>query len=194
MTRALTLCSLLLLPLSACDDAAFDLVESADRPSAIPDPPDAPLPDTCEVYCGEYRVACESHFGYASVSECEALCGYWEADEHADCRFDVLDDIAEDAVESLAVGCADAGRDSEVCGSAYVVTCDRYCDELRTVCNEEGTFEASFESREKCQAWCDGEPLYGEAHSIECRLGAMESVAAPPDCQAAAPDTSCKSG
>ena len=192
MKRALTLCSLLLLPTSACDDAAFDLVESADRPSAIPDPPDALVLEGCELYCADYRVTCESDFGYASVSECEALCGYWEADEHSECRFDILDDIAQGAVESLAAGCAEAGPDSEACGSAYVITCDRYCDELRDVCSDDGTFEASFESREKCQAWCDGEPLYGDDDSIECRLGAMESVAAPPDCEAAAPGTTCK--
>jgi len=192
MMRALTLCSLLLLPMSACDDAAFNLVESADRPSAIPDPPDAPLVPTCEFYCADYRLACDSHFGYASVSECEALCGYWEADKDFDCRFAVLDEIADGAVEVLEAGCAAAGPYSEECGSGYVITCDRYCDELRTVCTEDGTFEASFESREECQAWCDEEPLFGDDKSIECRLGAMESLAAAPDCEAAAPDNGCK--
>jgi len=193
MTRALTLCSLLLLPMSACDDAALDLVESADRPSAIPDPPDVPVVERCELYCADYRDTCGSeNFGYGSLSECEALCGYWETDKDSDCRFEVLDDIAEGAAISLKMGCVDAGPDSEACGSGYVVTCDRYCDELRAVCNEDGSFEASFESLEKCQAWCDGEPLYGDHDTIECRLGAMESVAAPPDCEAASPDTTCK--
>ncbi|MGH1347347.1 MAG: hypothetical protein ACRBN8_37645 [Nannocystales bacterium] len=193
MMRALTLCSLLLLPMSACDDAAFDLVESAERPSPIPDPPDASVLDTCELYCSEYRVACGSeHFGYASLSECESLCGYWEAEEDSDCRLEALHEIAGGTVKSLAETCADAGPDSDTCGSAYVVTCPRYCDEFRATCGGEGSFDDAFESREKCLAWCDGEPLHRDDDSISCRLGALESVAAPPDCVAASPDTSCK--
>lgn len=193
MTRALTLCSLLLLPLSACDDAAFDLVETADRPPAIPDPPSASSHDGCELYCSDYLSICGSeYFGYSSVSACEALCGYWESEEDSVCRFDTLEAIAQHEVESLELACAEAGPDSEACGSAYVVTCDRYCDAFWTECADEGSFEASFESPEKCRAWCEGEPVFGDDDSIECRLGVLESVAAPPDCQAASPGASCK--
>ena len=191
--RALPLCSLLLLPLSACDEAAFDLVETADRPSAIPDPPGASVLESCALYCADYLSVCGSdQFSYGSVSECETLCGYWEAEEDSACRVGILDDINARAVESFEIACADAGPDSEACGSGYVVTCDRYCDELRSTCNEDGTYEASFESRGKCLSWCEGEPLPGDHDSIECRLGALESVAAPPDCETAAPDASCK--
>lgn len=192
MTRALTLCSLLLLPLSACDDAAYDLVESADRPSAIPDPPAAPLPEVCELYCSEHRDTCGSvDFGYASVPDCEALCGYWTKEDTI-CRLDVLEEFVDGAAESVDVACADAGPDSEPCGSAYVVTCDRYCDEFRAVCHEEGSFDASFESPQKCRTWCGGEPMFGAEDTIECRLGALEpSVAGPADCEAASPDTTC---
>lgn len=193
MTRALTLCSLLLFPLSACDDAAYDLVETADRPAPIPDPPDATILEGCELYCSDYFAACGGdNFGYSSMMECEDLCGYWETEEDSDCRFDVLADLAEHNVDSLESACADVGPDSEACGSGYVVTCDRYCDVFRATCSDAGSFEASFESREKCVAWCDGEPTFGDDDSIECRLGALESVAAPPDCEAATPGVSCK--
>ncbi|MBV1858443.1 MAG: hypothetical protein KUG77_08520 [Nannocystaceae bacterium] len=189
MMRALTLCSLLLLPLSACDDTAFDLVQTADRP-AIPDPPDV---EGCQFYCSDYRAACENEqFGYASVAECETVCGYWEAEEDSACRVDVLDDIAAHAVESLESACIEAGPDSDACGPGYVISCNRYCDEFRTACNDEGGFDAAFESPQKCLAWCDGERLLGDDDSIECRLGSLASLAAPPDCETASPGATCK--
>lgn len=196
MKRVLPLCSLLLLPLTGCDEvppAALDLAGSADRPTAIPDPI-GPVLDGCEVYCSDYLAACgEAYFGYASLSECASLCGYWETDEASTCRFDVLVDIALHEVDSPELACVEAGPDSDACGSAYVVTCERYCGEFRSTCSSGGdSFDASFESLEKCQEWCDAEVQAGEDDSIACRLGALTSWTSPPDCEAASPDVSCK--
>ncbi len=189
MMRALTLCSLLLLPMTACDDTAFELVEAAGGPAGIPDPPDVAPLDKCGEYCAQYLGECGVEgFGYTSVSHCESVCGYWESGQPLACRLDELDSIAED--DLLVLGCADAGPDSDACGSGYVVSCDRYCDEFRSACGDDDEFASAFESPEKCRAWCDGEPLTGD-HSIECRLSALEAIAAPLDCEAASPRSTC---
>lgn len=191
MMRALTLCSLLLLPLSACDDAALGLVDAADQPAAVPDPPELAPVEKCEAYCSDYLSDCgAAEFGYASISECETLCGYWESGDQLLCRFDTLEAIADDDIDSLEMACADAGPDSEACGSGHVITCDRYCVEFRATCSGDGEFEASFDSLEKCRTWCDDEPMAGD-NSIECRLGALEAMAAPADCEAASPQSTC---
>mgnify|MGYP000492083927 CR=1 FL=1 len=192
MKRVLSLCSLLLLPLAGCDvDTALDVAQAAGEP-AIPDPPTPGTPgsdDPCADYCGEYLATCGSeYFGYLSYDECEELCPYWEdleTDENlaAKCRRSALGDIDSENSASIEAGCYDAGPDSDLCGSAYVVTCERYCDLFGSECPTHG---AQFESPQKCQAWCDAETLEGAGDTIECRIDQLTSPFAPPRCDDAA--------
>ena len=76
MRRPLTLCSLLLLPLTACDpDVALKLAEHAETaPTPVP-PVDGA--DPCGTYCETYRDICGSeYYAYADYDECETLCAY----------------------------------------------------------------------------------------------------------------------
>ncbi len=193
MKRALTLCSLLMLPLAGCDaDVAFDLAEGAtQKPTAQP-----PTADPCDTYCSSFRETCGgAYFGYASYDECEQLCPYWDDPEAggnlaAKCRTGLLTDLDTEDPDELAAGCFDAGPDSEVCGSAYVVTCERYCDVFEEGC---GLHSASFESASKCLSWCDGEVLEGDGDTIECRLDWLTSLFAAASCADAGPDSgSCR--
>ena len=190
MRHVLPLCSLLLLPLAACDpEVALGLAEHVEA-SPIPVPPTTS--DPCGTYCEAYRDVCGSeYFAYADDDECETLCGYWEdpgtsENVQAECLAKVLrDDVSLDLGLTEDV-CADAGPDSPVCGSAYVVTCERYCDTFINTCASHTT---TFASEAKCRAWCGGETLEGAGDTIECRLDSLTTVLTSPSCADASPQS-----
>jgi hypothetical protein len=192
MRRALTLCSLLLLPLAGCDpDAAVGLAQhGVDRP--IPQPPvgEDLAEDPCSAYCEEYRDLCGEHFTYASPGECEELCPYWEDPDteenwSAECRSKALLSLDAGDPDSLRAGCDEAGTESDVCGPAYVITCDRYCDLYDAACGD----HSAFATEAKCMAWCGNETLEGDGDTVECRIGRLTSLFAPPSCADASPDS-----
>ncbi|MCR9164159.1 MAG: hypothetical protein ACE37F_24510 [Nannocystaceae bacterium] len=192
MRRALTLCSLLLLPLPGCDpDVAVDLAQHA-KARPTPEPPAGGDlgADLCASYCDEYRDLCSDQFTYASTSECAALCSYWEdADTEenwtAECRRKALWSLDAGDPESLSAGCHEAGTVSEVCGPAYVITCERYCDLYDAACGD----HSAFESEAKCLTWCGAETLEGEGDTVECRIDHLSGLAGP-SCADASPDSS----
>ncbi len=192
MKYALSLCSLLVLAASGCDPSVplFELAEHPEaRPSAKSDGGTETSEDLCAVYCGAYEAQCgDGSFPYASYDECETLCPYWEYDGEdnvaAKCRLEALGDPH---FATQAARCDAAGPDSSACGTAYVVTCERYCDLYEESCGGHGM---QFESGQKCLSWCEGETLDGPTgDTIECRLGWLTSPAAPPQCSAATPDS-----
>jgi hypothetical protein len=190
MRRALTLCSLLLLPLAGCDpDAAVGLAQHG-KSLPVPDPPEAGDmgEDLCMSYCDEYRDLCGDDFTYASNGECAALCGYWEASDPdnwtAECRRKALWSMDAGDPDSLSAGCHEAGTESDVCGPAYVITCERYCDLYDEACGD----HSAFETDAKCLAWCGAETLEGDGDTIECRIDRLTSFAGL-SCAEASPDS-----
>ena len=146
-------------------------------------------PTACEVHCAEYRATCGSDSHYASMDECETLCGYAETEDgnlSVKCRDDVLLDYEASNAEDI---CRDAGPDSETCGTAFIITCERYCDEYQETCSHAGD---GFESRTKCMTWCEDMPLAAETpgdDSIECRLDRLGASLFGPTCDDAGPKT-----
>ncbi len=194
MKRALPLCSLLLVSVAGCDtsDPLLELAEHVEAsPTVLGEGVPEESEDLCEVYCEDYRTECGDSFAYASYDACEVLCPYWETDEGdnlaAKCRLAALADTASTHAQT----CAEAGPDSEGCGTAYVTTCERYCDLYQSSCNGHGM---GFESAEKCETWCGSETLEGaEGDTIECRIGWLTSPFAPPQCDRAGMDsTACQ--
>jgi hypothetical protein len=192
MKRAISLCSLLLLPLLGCDSAltptALDLAQDVSRPDA--DPLEAP-DDYCASYCGDYTSICSNgYFTYDTLDDCEALCPYWENEdgdnEAVKCRLRALEDIDREDEAAVAQGCADAGAESALCGEAYVVTCDRYCGVFAESCPDDDAFADAAE----CQAYCHDTKLVDGTDTIECRLNALSSPVHPPLCASARPDSS----
>lgn len=196
MKSALPLCALLFLPLVACDPGygpeALDLVVgSEDRPEGVSDDGLDPE-DRCGHYCNEYRATCGSeHFAYASDAECQSLCPYWEDEDAAEnltakCRLEALGAIDLHDGSSVDKGCEQAGPDSATCGTAYVITCARYCDSFGDACGGGGDFADGA----ACEAWCAGVQLEGTGDTIECRMDYLGTLLTPPDCSDAGPDSS----
>lgn len=191
MRRALTLCSLLLLPLAGCDpELALGLAEHVET-TPTPEPPITGT-DPCGPYCEAYRDVCGSeYFAYESYDECEALCAYGADPEtgenpQAECRTKALLDETALELGQVEQVCADAGPDSAVCGTAYVVTCERYCDTFTNTC---ASHSSTFDSDAKCLAWCDGQTLEGAGDTIECRIDSLSPVFSSPSCADASPDS-----
>ncbi|MEM6290406.1 MAG: hypothetical protein AAGA54_04045 [Myxococcota bacterium] len=187
MTKRISTLALCLFALAGCDPDPLAL--------GMGEFPEDPLtgsgtvvePDACESYCQDYRNACGADSYYASTAECETLCAYAETDDgnpSAKCRGDVLSAYTPANGEEV---CRDAGPDSETCGTAFIVTCERYCDEFQDTCSHGGD---GFESRSKCMTWCEDMPLTAQSagdDSIECRLDQLAMPILAPPCVGAAP-------
>ncbi len=131
--------------------------------------------DPCQLHCRGYTQTCGPYFEYDSYDECEALCPHWEETKGTStstCRIKALGDLGPEASPSTVLAaCEQAGPNSETCGSAYVVSCDRYCEQYVPSCS---LHAGGFLNDSECMDWCGATKLGIEGDetgdTVACRL------------------------
>jgi hypothetical protein len=174
-----------------------DAPPGSDAPPGTPDAPPGGV--TCASYCAAVMDHCSGvNVQYASVGQCLAACGTWEAGDPRETHGNTLAchdyHAGQPAINAPEIHCIHAGPGGgTVCGTL----CVNYCNLVQTACTGADQLYATDQA---CRNACAGFPTTPDysanvtsGDSLACRVFyAAEAAATPASCPSAGADsTAC---